>query len=153
MDIKVNWVDVSQTIGIVVGFIVTIYQLRKTEKITKFDIFWRIGDSHREVWKPILDNKDLERLANSNFTNDSKPVTNKERVFVIGVILHIENVYKANREGYYDVGENEMKDIGELFTSPIFNRIWNEIKAYQRDDFVEYVEGLKTRVSIKEAKP
>jgi len=150
VSLDIKWVDLSQTIAIVTGFIITIYQLRKTEKITKFDIFWRIGDSHREVWRPILENKDLEGIIYSHSSIENKPITNKERFFVINIILHIENVHKAYLEGYYKLGENEKKDIGELFSSPIFNRIWDEIKEYQRRDFVGFIEGLKKRVPIKE---
>ncbi len=146
---ELKWVDVVQTVGIIIGFVITFYQLRETYKITKFDIFWRIGDSHREVWRPLLEHQDLDRVL-SNIPSPDLRISDKERYFVINVILHIENVYRAYKSGYYIIEENEKKDVGELFMLPMFRKIWNEVKEYHSPDFVKHVEDFKSFVSAKE---
>jgi hypothetical protein len=141
----VNWVDIAQTIGIVVGFVFTIIQLRSAQRLARFEIFWKIGDSHREVWRPVLEKAELARVRREDIDLKHEPLTEPERAFAISLIHHIEGVYRAMREGYYTLSFHEERDIAELFKLPIFDAVWRESRSFLDRHFAHSIEELRQR--------
>ncbi len=137
------FVDLLQSLGIIAGFIFTILHVRRSTRLTKFDVFWRIGESHREIWSEVYDNPALERVLQEKLDLSEDQISIQERTFINSVILHVENVYKAHREGFYEIGVHERDDIGELFTRPLFASVWNDVKKYQSDSFRSFLESLR----------
>jgi len=139
-------IELVQTIAITVGFAVTIWQLRDSGRLRRFEVFWRIGDSHRETWRPLIEHPELIRILDPNPDLSNRPISTQERQFATRIILHVENVYKAHREGYYkfDLG-GEGKDIGELIELPIIQNVWTENRGYLDPHFVRFIQGLKRR--------
>jgi hypothetical protein len=133
-------IDLVQTIAIVVGFLVTFVQLRATSQLTRFDIFWRVGDSHRDVWQPMIDNPAFARLLDLDPNLGQVPISHQERRFAISVILHIENVFRSEQAGYYRITAPEEMDIAELLSYPILRSVWNECRDFQSPNFVEFME-------------
>lgn len=139
----VNWFDFIQTIGIITGFALTSWELRGSNKLRNFEIFWRIGESHRDMWKLALENDCLRRcLGSDEVVLEKKPITVEERTFVNLLLIHIENVFQAQQQGYYQIDERGMKDLKDFFSQPFIAGVWKEVRRYQPMDFVKFVENL-----------
>lgn len=142
------WLDILQSFGIVAGFLFTIVGLRTASKQRNFDIFWRIGDSHREIWSMMIEKKSLSRILNENVDLARNPVTLEESMFVNLVLLHIENVCQAAKEGYYDIGWNEKRDIADLLELPIPSVVWKDIRKYQSPVLVDFIASLDNDITL-----
>ncbi len=139
------FVDIAQTLGIIAGFIFTIFQLRNASKITKFNIFWKIGESHRQIWQNIVDNPSLSPILDDKDDDKLTNITPQVKMAIIIIVLHIEGVFEAHQKGYYKLGENDSKDIGELFNQQLFKLVWDEIKDYQKVEFKNYIEKVRVK--------
>lgn len=140
MSAEPTWIDFAQLIGIALGFGLTIRELRVTSKLRKFDVFWRIGESHREVWREVTDNSSLNRVLLEEVNLEETPLTLQEEVFVNLVVLHMENVFHAHKHGYYSIGLHETADIRTFIQLPVPSAAWSTIRKFQAPDFVAFLE-------------
>lgn len=71
---------------------------------------------------------------------DRHPITLAERLFVLFLILHLESSFEATKHGMYFADHGLQTDVRDFFANSIPQRVWNEVKKYQRPDFVAFVE-------------
>ena len=138
---QIQWIDVVQLLSIVIGFGFTIRELRVSSKLRKFDVFWRITQSHREVWRPVVDDASLKRVLLEDVDLEQEPLTVQEEVFLNSVVLHVESVYEAHERGFYSLGKHVTKDIRDFFRLPLPALAWTRIKEYQTKQLLDFIDG------------
>lgn len=132
-----------QTGAIVSTLYITIVQLKRAMRSDRAFASLQITTSHREIWSHLLTNPSLGRIVDPNPDLTRNPITQSEEYFVIMVVTHMMAVYDAHKEGLHRIYP---ADMGEFFEFPIPSRVWNEIKRYQPEEFVSFIERLRSEV-------
>lgn len=135
-----HWLDLLQSTGIVGSLWFTSIALRNDAKAKRLQSLFIITQSHREIWSEIYKRPELGRILGPKADVRSLPVTNDERMFVNFLILHLKNVYQASQSDLYIAPEALRKDIGSFFALPVPKDVWDQVKEYQDDEFVAFVE-------------
>jgi hypothetical protein len=136
-----HWFDLMETIGVVGGLCFTYTSLRSDTKTRQIANLLTITANHREIWKDFLENPKLARVRNPAADISKQPITDDERVFVTMVIQHLNSVYYAISDQLMIKYGGLRQDIEEFLSLPIPRSVWGEIKQFQNDDFVKFVEN------------
>jgi len=109
--------------------------------------FATIGDlidltqGHREIWSQLYRRPDLARVLDPKADLTDSEVTESERLFVTLIVTHLNSVYHALAERLTVRPDELQKDIRSLFSLPVPNAVWVQIKSLQDREFVRFVEA------------
>jgi hypothetical protein len=103
----------------------------------------KLTQSHREVWKEVLNHPKLIRVLSPDVDFVQAPVTTEEEIFVPLVTQHLVSVFRAMRKDLTISPEGLRREIWQFFSLPIPQQVWIGIQVMQDDDFVAFVESCR----------
>lgn len=139
-----HWLDLLQSIGIVGGLLFTAITLQIDRRIRRVANLLTITQQHREIWKQVLEQPELQRVLARDVDLEASPVTRSEELFVLLLVLHLRSAREASKQGMFVAPEGLRKDIERFFSRPIPKTVWARIKPLQDIDFVEFVEAQRS---------
>ena len=139
-----RWFEIMQTIGILGSLFIATRALRADTKSRRIENYINITSAHRDIWRLIFDRPELNRVRVMNIDLRSEPITPGERQLVLFVILHMATVFEAMRQDQVIPIEALKADIDDFLSFPIPNQIWQQLRDFQNNEFVMFVE--KTEV-------
>lgn len=113
-----------QSVGIIGSLLFIGLQLSRDARARRVENRITITRNHREIWRGFLADPALGRVLDNEVDLVARPVTEKERIFVTSIILHLNAAYTAYREGMAPVPERLSNDVRELFSKPIPHAVW-----------------------------
>jgi hypothetical protein len=133
-----NWFDAVQTIAIAAGFLNTAFVLRRDAKMRRMANTFELNRQHRDLWRHFADHPELQAILEARPLKRAPSI--QEAGFVNLVIQHLQLVHRATKDKLYTPPEKIGTDIKSFFSRPIPRRVWEELKGFQPDDFVRFVE-------------
>ena len=127
--IAINWINLSQTAGILGGLLFTGLQLRQTNRIERVRFHFDLAENHANIWREIFDNPNLVRLLDSEVDLDNYPVTDHEAVFVRLLIHHLDCSLEAMSQGLLDKPAGLENDVRMFFDLPIPRIVFEESRS------------------------
>lgn len=138
-----NWFTLLQSLGIIGGLLFTGIALRRDAKGRRIENLIAITANHRDIWRDLYHRPELARVLRMSVDLVRKPIAREEEVFVVAVILHINSVHQAMKEGLFVNLSGLPQDIRWIFSHPIPAGVWEKMKVLQDDEFVEFVEACR----------
>jgi len=135
-----HWFELLQTVGIIGGLLLTAYTLRKDEKARKVSNLIAINAQYERIWNEFYARPMLHRVLRPDVDLGKEPISDDEQLFVKTLIFHLDAVRRAMDAGVFVEIQKLQKDIQNFFAFPIPHAIWNKIKPFQDEDFVEFIE-------------
>jgi hypothetical protein len=142
-DLAENWFTYLNAMGVVGGLLFTGYSLHSEAETRKVANLLKLTQSHREVWKEVLNNPKLTRVLSPDVELVQAPVTPEEEIFVTLVTQHLVSVFRAMKKDLTISPEGLRRDVWQFFALPIPQQVWIGIKVMQDDDFVAFVESCR----------
>lgn len=136
-----NITDLFQTIFIVVGFYFTAKTFMEEGRSRKVEFLMGINERYQDIKTAVLDNPELDRVF-KNIPSKNLAITPKEKAFAQKVINHIYMIYFTVKEGQLKPFKGMENDIRNILSYTIPSIVWKDMKPFQDDDFVVYVDGL-----------
>jgi len=138
-----HWLDLLQSVGIVAGLWFTAYTIRKDERARKITNLITIAQHHREIWGELYARPELSRILDRDADLVKRPISDEEHLFVNTVILHLDTVRRAMKEGMFVTLEGMRQDIRGFFSRPIPNAVWERTQGLQDSEFVRFIESCR----------
>jgi hypothetical protein len=136
-----HWLDLLQTIGIVVGLFFTAQSIRAETKERRIQNLFTLTEAHRDLWTTLYEKPELARVMSAAVDLTKFPPTREEELFTHLLILHLATWFKARSLGT-DLDEDAVSfDIGQFFSHPIPQRVWVKSKPFQDRSFVAFVDS------------
>lgn len=135
-----HWFDLLQSVGIIGSLLYTGLSLRIDARVRRVNNRFAITEQHRGIWTQFYRRPELARVVKTKIDLTSAPVTEDEELFVTLVILHLNSVYYAMKDGVFLKPEGIQKDVASLFSLPIPRDVWERSKPLQDREFVRFVE-------------
>jgi hypothetical protein len=139
--------EILEAIGIIAGLVFTASSFRADEKAKKIANLIAINRQYGEIWKELYERPKLSRVMEERVNLEKHPVSDEEVIFVNLLILHLNTVHRAIKEGMFVMVEGLQKDIKGFFSLPIPRAVWEKAKAFQNSDFKEFVENSRRKHS------
>ena len=141
-----NIAELLNAAGIVGGLLFTAFSFRVQARERRLSNLIALTQAHREIWARLYDEPDLSRIREKKVDLSNCPATEKEKLFLTSLILHLNCVYRAITLGMFPELEGLRRDIREFYSLPIPQAIWERLRPLQDRDFVAFVEStLKKR--------
>jgi len=142
-----HWFTLLQSVGIVGGLFFTGVSLRKDAEVRRVQTLISVTHEHRDLWSQLYKEPELWRVLDPKADLRKQPPTVKERKFVSLVILHLQSVHEAMRQGMFVRVPGLRNDIRHFFSLPIVKATWELSKALQDPEFVRFVEDHRDEAS------
>jgi len=107
----------------------------------KVGFLMEINERYQDIKSAVLDNPKLSRVF-KHLPNKKLNITPKEKAFAQKVINHIYMIFFTVKEGQLKPFKGMENDIRNILSYTIPRIVWKEMKPFQDDDFVEYIESL-----------
>ena len=155
-----NWYDVLKDLVIPMvssllsftALIIAIRSFRDNTRIARANFELQMTLSHRDTWRNISA-LGLERIKQTDA--DPQTITEAESTNINFVLHNVKNRFDVMQKGLITDELDKlilMKDIGEFFSLPLPNEVWNKLKAYHHHEFVEFMANAR-RVWLGEPLP
>jgi hypothetical protein len=140
-----NWIpqhyfDLFQTVGIVGGLLLTAYAVRKDERARKITNLIALNERHDYIWSKFYDRPELARILKKDVDLNRQPISDEEWLFAKMLIIHLDTVRRAVKAGMFIEIKGIKSDVREFLRLPIPKMVWEKIRPFQDEDFVEFVE-------------
>lgn len=135
-----NWFDVFQSIAIVTTLVIAIASFRSETKSRHISNQIDLMNSHRDIWKQIIEKTNLDRIRLSSVDLEEEPITQQERQFVKLIIQHVNTSFQANTASQVNPIEGLEEDLIQFFSNPIPKIVWKEVRRLQNSEFRELVD-------------
>lgn len=136
-----NWFILLQSVGIIASLIFTGLALRLDVKSRRIGNLIDLTQGHREIWSQLYRRPDLARVLDPKADLTDSEVTESERIFVTLVVTHLNSIYHALTDRLTVQPDELRQDVRSLFSLPIPNAVWEQIKSLQDREFVRFVEA------------
>jgi hypothetical protein len=136
-----HWFDLLQTLAIIGGLTFTGYSLRQDERARRIGNPIAIKQQYREIWEELYDRPELFRVLKPDANLNQQPISDAERLFVKLLILHLDTVHRAIKDGLFVEIKGIQDDIRDFIRLPIPRAVWDKIKRFQNSDFVAFVNN------------
>lgn len=137
-----NWFTLIQTAGVVGGLFYSATALHLDAKVRRTEVILALTEAHRDIWERLIEEPILARVLNADVDLRTAPLTPSERRFVQMVILHLDTVRIAVKEGAYNASPGMHDDLREFFALPIPRQVANSVLPYQAPEFQEFLHDL-----------
>ena len=145
-------VNFIQTIGIIATLMIAIWQIRVTNKNLKSDVNNIISERFFEINKLLFENPDVFPALEKPYPTET-PLKGDRRYHLVHILLDLCSQIYAQRHhyGYLEEKkwESHVKTMNVIINKPYVDAHWNKQKHQFDNDFVSFVEKLKT--DIKQA--
>ena len=135
-----NWFSGLQTIGIVGGLLFTAAAFLREAKSRRIANLMEITRNHREIWSELYRRPELARVSHLMMNRKDSTHSVEEDLFVRLLILHLNTVYHAMKDGLAGTPEGIREDINRFFAQPVVKSIWDRVKPFQDSAFVDFIE-------------
>ena len=136
-----------QSAGIIGGLVFTGISLRSEAKARRISNLIALTQQHRDIWKQLYEQPELARVLNPSVDLKTDPVRREERLLVRFLILYLGAVYKATEFDELLRPDGMQKDVREFFALPIPTAVWQELKKFQDENLVLFIERLQKKRS------
>jgi hypothetical protein len=136
-----NWFGFFQTVGIAGSLLLTARVICKDDQARRVSNAIAMGEQYWQTWKELFDHPELERVLETDTNLEKEPISNKERIFVTRLILHLSTAYYAMKQGEFVELEGLQRDAREIFSLPIPKAVWTTTKLLQNHDFAAVVDS------------
>jgi hypothetical protein len=135
-----SWMDLLQNVGILstIGF--TVYSLRREETSRRNANMLTVATRHHDIWKQLVERPELSRIRAERADLEANPLSDEEQVFITGLIVHLDTVYRSMKMKMVVPIEGLRKDVKNFFSRPVPKAAWEKLKPFQDGDFVKFVE-------------
>lgn len=137
-----NWFTLIQTAGVVGGLFYSATALHLDAKVRRTEVILALTEAHRDIWEKLIDQPALGRVLEPNAALLKMPPSPAERRFVQLVLLHLDTVRTAAKEGTYQISPGMIDDVRAFLRLPIPNEVAIATLPYQSPDFEEFVKDL-----------
>jgi len=135
-----SMMDLIQSIGIVAGLLISAETTRRDVRAQQTTALFTLTEQHRELWSEVLVNPALVRVLRSDIDVKVNQPTEREKIFVTLLILHLDSTYKAIKAGLFKEPSSLSLDINNFLSLPIPSQVWFANKSMRNADFVRWVE-------------
>ena len=137
------WIEILQTVAIVVSLLLAAYSFRVSTRVTRFNIQHDLAKSHRELFFELIRDPELARvLDETRELSDLTDISTKERMYVSLLINHTLSVWNAYSAGSMELTEPQRANMAHFFRLPTTQLVWRHARAFHKADFVHFVEEL-----------
>ena len=137
------WEILVSAAGVIVALIFDGWAALTEAKTRKVANLINLTTNHREIWFTFLNDRELLRVRDPQATIETAPITLKEEIFTVAVVLHLASSFAAEKNHLTIKEEGLRLDVSNFFSQPIPEAIWEKVKQYYNDDFVAYVESCR----------
>lgn len=138
--LELNWINLFQTVGIVLGLVFTSFSWRRDARTRKLSNLLALKKEHRELWNIIHANPEFARILQPEVDLVAAPMTNNEEVFLRQMIVHFAVAFELILEGTPVDAEAFKRDAEEIFSLPLPNLAWRRAINFQSPKFSAFVE-------------
>jgi hypothetical protein len=135
-----NWFNLLSAIGIVASLLFTAVSLRSETRTRRIANLLTLTHNHRELWSELFARPSLRRVIDANPDLSKLPITLDEEFYVNMLIQHLGSAFQALRSGLIIQPEGLREDVRRFFSLPIPRDIWEKLKVFQNNEFVQFVE-------------
>jgi len=135
-----NWLALIQTGALAGGLLFTGVAILLEARARRVGNLIQLTQQHRDLWERLYIKPELARILEPTANPKQSPVTAEEEMFVIFLILHLNNTYYGMRSGFFHKLHGLRKDIDQFFSLPIPHAVWEKVKDLQDESFVRFVE-------------
>lgn len=96
-------------------------------------------DAHREIWLPMLTNRELISLLQTNPPDDQNRVAGE---FLGSIVInHCSRIFSHFSDGIFEKSEfsSFARDARHLFSYPLVKWRWQEVEKYHSNEFAKFV--------------
>ena len=136
----IHWTELLQNFGIIASLLLAAYTTHKDERARKISNSIAFNDQYREIWKEVYQHPEFARVLERNVDLEKQPISFGEERFVMNLILHVSTAFRAMKYGEFVTLEGMQMDVEHFFPLPIPKIVWQKMKRFQDDNFVEFVE-------------
>lgn len=143
-----NWFNIATAVSGIGGLWAAVFAIRKGAKATndeakarKISNLVAITANHRELWKEYSNHPELKRILDPNANLMELPVTSAEETFMGMWISQTSSTYEALKDDLLTKLEGFRRDVGQSFSLPIPNAVWQKTKLLQNLDFAAFVDS------------
>jgi hypothetical protein len=133
--------DLIQAVCVVGTLLFAAYTFQKNEKALRISNLLAIQQEYCDIWQAMYDRPELARVLDKGVNLDKQPINTREWLFVKMLILHLANIRRAMNIGMFVKLQGLQKDIEEFFSLPIPKTVWEKMKPFQDDEFVNFIES------------
>lgn len=131
-----------ESVGIIGGLIFTGIGLHRDSKARRIENMISLTQQHRDIWRQAMESPELIRVQEQGRDLEKEPLTERERLFVRSLILHLSTVYRAVKLDELLKPHGMERNIRQFFAAPAAWAVWSGLKDYQDPDLVAFVERL-----------
>jgi hypothetical protein len=142
--ISANWFTGLSAIGIIGSLVFTAVSFRSETKTRRVANLLTLTHNHRELWSELFRNPNLARVLDPTADLSEHPIIRDETIYINLVIQHLGSAYQAMKSGLVIKPEGVSRDVRSFFSLPIPKALWEKMKVFQNDDFVEFVERCQS---------
>lgn len=135
-----HYLDSFEGLIVTLGLLLTAYTIRKDERARQISNMLTINERYDQLWGRLLMNPELQRILKTDVDLNRYPVSGAESLFVKMLILHLDTMRRASCEGMFVKLKGLKSDVKNFMSRPIAKFVWERLKPFQDDDFVEFVE-------------
>jgi len=132
--------SICTVIGVISALLFNAYTVKRNTKTLQLTNLFQITQFHRSIWSITLDHPELNRVLDESLVYETLEISKDERLFANFLILHLNLSYQAIKTKSIINADGIEQDIKEFFSLPIPRKVWEETKAFQNSDFIDYVE-------------
>jgi hypothetical protein len=136
-----HWFDLIQTIGIIGGLIFTAYAVRKDNRSRQISNLIAINERYNDIWQEFFRHPKLSRVLQNDVDLKKTPISDEEQLFVKMLVIHLNTIHRAMKAGMFVKIEEIQNDIRDFISLPIPKGVWEKIKRFQDQDFLDFVES------------
>lgn len=138
-----EWFQLLQSLGIIGGLTFTGYQIFQSTRSRNASHMLEITAAHRTIWSIYLQHSDLKRVTEKDVDIMSAPVSDREKMFISLLILHLNCVVELISRKMIVPIEELASDVEQFFLLPIPRSVWNEVSHLQNSRLILLVEKGK----------
>jgi hypothetical protein len=135
-----NWFNVIQTVGIIGSLWLATGAANRDARAKEIENLLSLSEHHRDLWKEVPQQKDLERVLQADANVLLTPATVVETEFLNLVIVHFQTGWWIARAGGMTTLKELKSDIRDFFTFPLPRAVWEKTKGVRNIHFVRFVE-------------
>lgn len=135
-----HWFDLFQTLGILGGFLFTAYTVRKDEQARKITNLIALNERYDYIWSKFYERPELSRVLKADADLLKQPISDMEWLFAKMLIIHLDTVRRAAQAEMFVELKGIKSDIRDFVQLPIPKLVWEKMRPFQDEAFVEFVE-------------
>jgi hypothetical protein len=136
-----NWFTGLNTVAIIAALIYPQISLRRDERSRRVGNLFQLTGQHHDVWSQLFTKPELKRLLRADVDITQHPATAEEMLFITFLVLNLNSAHYAIKNRLIDSPRRLGTDIRTFFARPIPRAVWTDIRHFQDDDFVAFVES------------